>query len=278
MGSALARALLAAGCHVTAWNRTRARVEPLAEAGAVVADGLVEAIGASELTIMCVAHQAAVRELLGDDDVWRALEGRTLVQLTTGTADDGRRTAALAARHGIACLVGAILAYPRSMGTDAAVVFYGGDEGVFDASRPALEALGRASYVGTDAGGAAVIDAAMISFFYGTLAGLLHGGRLADAVGMTRERFAEIAQPFFSGFIVDAVAETLERILARRYDDAQSSMDTHLGGIDLLVVGVSRELGVDHAVMAAIRDWYARAVDAGRGAEDVACLIDVPSG
>jgi hypothetical protein len=31
-------------------------------------------------------------------------------------------------------------------------------------------------------------------------------------------------------------------------------------------------------VPAAIRDWYARAVEAGRGADDLAVLIDVPSG
>jgi 3-hydroxyisobutyrate dehydrogenase-like beta-hydroxyacid dehydrogenase len=278
MGSALARALLAGGVAVTVFNRTRARAEPLAAAGAVLADSLPEAIAGSHLTLMCVAHQAAARELLDDEEVWHALDGRTLVQLTTGTADDGRRTAEQAGAHDVACLVGAILAYPRSMGTEDAVVFYGGHEGVFDAHRQVLERLGQARYVGTDAGSAAVIDAAMISLFYGTIAGLLHGGRLAEAVGMTRERFAEIAQPFFSGFVSDAVAETLERIVARRYGEAQSSMDTHLGGIDFLVVGVSRELGVDHAVPAAIRDWYARAVEAGRGADDLAVLIDVPSG
>ncbi len=37
MGSALARAWLAAGHPLTVWNRTSARTEPLAAAGATVA-------------------------------------------------------------------------------------------------------------------------------------------------------------------------------------------------------------------------------------------------
>ena len=38
MGFDMARRLLAAGCNVTAWNRTRAKAEPLAALGARIAD------------------------------------------------------------------------------------------------------------------------------------------------------------------------------------------------------------------------------------------------
>jgi hypothetical protein len=57
--------------------------------------------------------------------------------------------------------------------------------------------------------------------------------------------------------------------------DAQSSMHTHLGGIDLLVVGSSREAGIDYAVMDAIKDFFRSAVDAGRGDDDIAVLLEV---
>ena len=42
MGSALVRRLLAAGCEVTVYNRTRAKAEPLAAAGAVIASSAAE--------------------------------------------------------------------------------------------------------------------------------------------------------------------------------------------------------------------------------------------
>ena len=38
MGSALVRRLLANGCDVAVYNRTRSKAEPLAESGATIAD------------------------------------------------------------------------------------------------------------------------------------------------------------------------------------------------------------------------------------------------
>jgi len=275
MGSALARALLAGGHEVTVWNRTAARAEPLREAGASVAAELVQGVRASAVTIMCVADQAAARELLADPQLLEALAERTLVQLTTGTASDGRSNAGAASGHGIPYLDGAIMAYPRTVGTDAAVFLYAGDRGTFTACEGLLRRLGTARYVGEDAGRPAVLDAALIAFFYGTLAGLLHGAILTDAEGIELEEFFELARPFFATFVTEAVLETGERILAADYSDAQSSMKTHLGGIDLLVVGSSREAGIDHGIMSAIRDSFVGAVDAGHGDDDIAVLLEV---
>jgi 3-hydroxyisobutyrate dehydrogenase-like beta-hydroxyacid dehydrogenase len=275
MGSALARALLQAGHAVTVWNRTAARAEPLAQAGATIAGSLPEAIAATDVTFMCVSNQAAADELMGDPEVLERLRGRTLVQMTTGTPEDGRRNAAFASEHGITYLDGAMMAYPRSIGTDDAVLLFSGPGAAFESLRGLLGALGRTEYVGEDAGQPAVIDAALIAFFYGTLSGFLHGAILSRAQGSDIERYLELARPFFAGFVTDAVNETGDRIAAGNYGDAQSSMDTHLGGIDLLVVGSSREAGIDYAVMDAIKDFFQSAVDAGRGDEDIAVLLDV---
>jgi 3-hydroxyisobutyrate dehydrogenase-like beta-hydroxyacid dehydrogenase len=277
MASALARALLAGGYATTVWNRTPERAEPLREAGAALAPSLLDAINASDVTIMCIANQAAVDELLGDAAVLDALRGKTLVQLTTGTASDGRRAQAFAREQGIDYIGGAIMAYPRTVGTPAAVLLYAGADEVYAAHARLLGALGTARHVGDDAGRPAVIDAALIGFFYGTLAGYLHGAVLARAEGIELSDYVDLAGPFFDTFVADAVKETGERILARNYADAQSSMDTHFGGIDLLVVGSSKEAGVDHEVMAAIRDSFARAIAAGHGDEDIAVLIELGS-
>ncbi len=275
MGSALVRALLAGGHRVTVWNRTVSRAEPLRDAGAKLADSLAAGILASGVTVMCVANQGAAIELIENLEVLEALRGQTLVQLTTGTPADGRAGAAFAEVHDITYIDGAIMAYPRTIGTDAAVILYSGAEAAFTAHKALLGDLGKAQYVGQDAGRPAVIDAALIAFFYGTLAGFLHGALLTRAEGMDIDQYLELARPFFAGFIADVVQETGERMVTRNYADAQSSMHTHLGGIDLLVIGSSREAGIDFATMAAIRDSFARAITAGRGDQDIACLIDV---
>ncbi|HXL19672.1 MAG TPA: hypothetical protein VN961_19320, partial [Streptosporangiaceae bacterium] len=138
-----------------------------------------------------------------------------------------------------------------------------------------LAALGRVHNLGEDAGRAAVVDAALIAFFYGTLAGFLHCATLASAEGMAITDLLELTGPFFSRFIANAVTETGERIANRDYSEPQSSMDTHLGGIDLLVLGSSREAGIDVGVVTAIRGTFVRAVSAGHGGHDIAVVAEL---
>ena len=274
MGSALARALAAAGHQVTAWNRTHSRARPLASAGVNVAESLPDAVGASDLVLMCVSNQAAAAELLSASELTGLLRGRTLIQMTTGTPADGRRNAAWAQPLGIGYVDAAILAYPREIGTSDAEIFYCGPAAADPRLEPALRALGRLHFLGEDAGRAAVVDAALIAFFYGTMAGFLQCVTLATAEGVPVGDLLELSGPFFQRFIANAVTETGERIAERRYGEPQSSLDTHLGGIDLLVLGSSREAGIDTGVVTAIRDSFARAVEAGHGADDIAILAD----
>lgn len=279
MGSALARALAGAGHQVTAWNRTPSRALPLASAGVTIADGLLEAVRGSDPVIMCVSNQAAAAELLADPALTDLLRGRTLIQMTTGTPADGRRNAAWAEPLGIGYVDAAILAYPREIGTPDAEIFYCGPAAAPEAAPelgPLLSALGTAHYLGEDAGRASVVDAALIAFFYGTMAGLVQCVNLATAEGVPIGDLLPISGPFFSRFIGNAVTETGERLTERRYGEPQSSLDTHLGGIDLLVLGASREAGIDTTVVTAIRDSFAQAVAAGHGAEDIAILADLP--
>jgi 3-hydroxyisobutyrate dehydrogenase-like beta-hydroxyacid dehydrogenase len=275
MGSALVRALLAGGHPVTAWNRTPARAAPLVSAGASIAEDPAAAVRASDLVLMCVSDQAAADALLSSGSLADLLRDRTLVQLTTGTAADGRRNASWASSRGIGYVDAAILAYPREIGTGGAEIFYCGPGATAAGLGSVLAALGRAHFVGEDAGRAAVVDAALITFFYGTLAGFLHCAALATAEGMAITDLLELTGPFFSRFIANAVTETGERIARRDYREPQSSMDTHLGGIDLLVLGSSRDARIDVGVVTAIRDTFVRAVSAGHGGDDIAVLAEL---
>src|SRR5438874_8549365 len=56
MGSALARTLLQADHHVTVWNRTAAKMDPLLALGAKGATDIVDAVATSPLILVCVAN------------------------------------------------------------------------------------------------------------------------------------------------------------------------------------------------------------------------------
>jgi 3-hydroxyisobutyrate dehydrogenase-like beta-hydroxyacid dehydrogenase len=107
--------------------------------GAKLADSAADAVAASPLVVFCVTDYRAARELL--EPLGATLEGRVLVNLTSGTSQDARQTAEWAARHGGVYLDGAIIAIPEAIGTPEAVVFYSGPRSEFDQHEPTLRAL-----------------------------------------------------------------------------------------------------------------------------------------
>jgi 3-hydroxyisobutyrate dehydrogenase len=77
MGSAMALRLIDSGQQVTVWNRERARLAPLADAGASVADDVTAAVAGASVVITMVTDGAAVRSFatqmlpaMAPDAVW----------------------------------------------------------------------------------------------------------------------------------------------------------------------------------------------------------------
>lgn len=129
MGSALIRTLRDAGNEVTIWNRTRKKAEALAGPRVRVADSVREALEASPTTLVSLTSYEASHSLL--DEAREALEGRTLVQLSSGLPDAARDLDRLVTGAGGAYVDGSILAYPAQVGTDSLVILYSGDADAF---------------------------------------------------------------------------------------------------------------------------------------------------
>ena len=75
MGAPMSRRLLAAGYPLTVWNRTRAKAEALAEAGATVADTPAAAVAQADLVITMLEHGGVVNEVLFSPDLPGAAQG-----------------------------------------------------------------------------------------------------------------------------------------------------------------------------------------------------------
>ncbi|WP_029089192.1 NAD(P)-dependent oxidoreductase [Brevibacterium album] len=83
MGAAIARNLLGAGHRVAVWNRDRASLAPLADAGAVALEHVREAFS-SPVVLSVLADDAAVREVFLDSGVLQAApQGAVHVNLAT---------------------------------------------------------------------------------------------------------------------------------------------------------------------------------------------------
>jgi 3-hydroxyisobutyrate dehydrogenase len=98
MGAPIARNLAKAGFTVSAWNRTRAKAEPLASEGIRIADTPAEAVRDADLVITMLTDAAAVSAAI--EAAAPALRPGTIwVQMSTVGASAGSALAMLAAKY-----------------------------------------------------------------------------------------------------------------------------------------------------------------------------------
>ncbi len=112
MGSVLARLLLENGKTVTVWNRSEEKTLPLRAIGAAYTPNIREAIASNDIILICLQDYPATEQVLQGIP----LEGKTIVQLTTGTPHDARVMAASFGDRGAYYLDGAILGYTFANG------------------------------------------------------------------------------------------------------------------------------------------------------------------
>ncbi|NPC78868.1 NAD(P)-dependent oxidoreductase, partial [Pyxidicoccus fallax] len=188
MGSALVSAFLGQGHGVDIWNRTRAKCEPLAAKGARIAETVRDAAAAADIVVVNVNDYAASDALLRKEEVTRALSGKLLVQLTSGSPSQAREQATWARRNDIAYLDGAIMGTPDFIGTPGCTILYAGPSELFERHKPVFLALGgNPQYVGSDVGHASALDSALLVYMWGALFGALQGAAICEAEGVSLE-------------------------------------------------------------------------------------------
>ncbi|MGD8923502.1 MAG: NAD(P)-dependent oxidoreductase [Syntrophobacterales bacterium] len=83
MGRPMAERLLAAGYQVSAFNRTRAKAEPLRASGAEIAGSAEEAVSSADCVILMLTDAAAIRDVLLQKRSLASLKGCTVIQMGT---------------------------------------------------------------------------------------------------------------------------------------------------------------------------------------------------
>jgi 3-hydroxyisobutyrate dehydrogenase-like beta-hydroxyacid dehydrogenase len=273
MGSTLARVLSSAGHDVTAWTRSPERREAYAATGGTTAETPAAACRAGELVVACVSDYDATRAVLTEAGA-DALEGRTLVQLASGGPADARSLAVWLEGYGVDYIDGAILTFPARIGDEPTMIAYSGSRAGFDRHRDTLLALGRRSaFVADDVGGAAAVDLAWLSFYYGASMGLLQGVAFCEAEGVDPGKAFDAVPSLLVE--IAAEAEYYRGLIARRdYRGDQAAIDTHLAAIHH-IVDAAETSGVNAAFPRLVRDVYEKAVAGGHGGEEAAATIEV---
>lgn len=274
MGLVLARTLLDGGRSVTVWNRTSGRADALVEAGAKRAASVAKAIESSPIAIICVSDYGASRQLLEAEEAARAVEGKVLVQLTTGTPQDAREGEAWARERGAEYLDGAIMAAPSQVGRPDTSILVSGSPQAFERAEEVLQVLGGSvRFVGEAPGAAAAWDLAILSHLFGGLLGFYHGARIMESEGIGVDALGEAAQAL-APVIGEMVRGDAEAIHAGDFALPEASLEVCWKGMDL-VLKQAREASLNLDFPAFATSLYGKGMDAGLGGEKSAALIKV---
>ena len=154
MGYDMARRLAEGGCDVTAWNRTRAKAEPLAEHGAKIADTLADLAGHDIVFVMVSTWDDVKEVIFGPQGLLSKSQGkgdapRILVECSPLSLDASMELRRKLEAYGTQLLSAPSSGNARTIGAGKLAFVVSGPEQAYDATAPYLAMIGQlASYAG----------------------------------------------------------------------------------------------------------------------------------
>jgi 3-hydroxyisobutyrate dehydrogenase len=150
MGISLARRLLAAGCDVTVYNRTKAKAEPLSAAGAKVVDAAADLASVDILFVTVGSSQDLIDALTGPAGVASGgAAPSVVVDCSTVSAEASEQVRKDLAAQGCALLAAPVMGNPKVAAVGRLTFAVSGSRAAFEVVSPYLDILGAgATYVG----------------------------------------------------------------------------------------------------------------------------------
>jgi 3-hydroxyisobutyrate dehydrogenase len=150
MGYAMAERLAKAGCDIAVWNRTKAKAEPLAKAGAKVVDRLTDLAGCDIVFTMVSTGKDVKEVLFGANGVTsKGKAPKIVVDSTSISLEESAEIREKLGKLGVKFLASPVSGNAKVIKAGKLTVVASGPKDAFDAVSPYLEAIGRGvSYVG----------------------------------------------------------------------------------------------------------------------------------
>ena len=267
MGSRIARRLAGAGHDLVVWNRDRAKAEPLAIAGAFVAESPADVARRVEAVITMVADPQALTDVTeGPNGVAAGVgEGTTVIQMSTVGPESTARLASLLADD--ALLDSPVLGSISEVESGTLNVFVGGQPELVERWRPLLSTLGTVLRVGQVGAGTAAKLVANTTLV-GVIDVLGEAIAVGDALGLSRTTTFAVLEK-------TPLAEQAERRRpAIESGNYPSRYALYLARKDAaLIVEAAAKAGIKLRMTEAARQWLAEAEDAGLGGEDYSAVL-----
>ncbi|MGM9383644.1 NAD(P)-dependent oxidoreductase [Streptomyces antibioticus] len=269
MGAAMARNLARAGHTVRAWNRTRAKAEPLAADGVAVVATPADAVRDADVVLTMLYDGPAALEVMRE--AAPALRrGAVWVQSTTAGVEAIGDLADFAAEHGLVFFDAPVLGTRQPAEDGLLTVLAAGPPAHRDAVAPVFDAVGaRTVWTGEDGseGSATRLKLVANSWVLAATAAAGEVLALSQALGVDPEAFFGLIAggPLDMGYLRAKTGLVLdERLLPAQFAVTTAAKDARL------IVEAGRDHGVRLDVASATADRLERAAAQGHGDEDMA--------
>jgi 3-hydroxyisobutyrate dehydrogenase len=268
MGAAMARNLAGAGHDVRVWNRTRSKAEPLAAAGAYVADTPAEAVEGADVILTILYDGSAVLDAMRQA-VPGLRPGTVWAQSTTVGVGALADLAGFAREHKLAFVDAPVLGTKQPAENGQLVVLAAGPEEIRDTVAPVFEAIGsRTLWTGDDGaeGSATRLKLVVNSWVLVVTHGAAEALALAKGLGVDPQDFLDAIEggPLDLGYLRVKAAAILSGDLEPNFAVTTAEKDARL------IVEAGERAGVRLDVAAAGAERFRRAAAQGHGDEDMA--------
>lgn len=194
MGNPMSQQLLKAGYPLNVYNRNKDKEAALKEQGAGTASTPKELLQQTEVVIIMVTDDKAIRDIIEGEDGLLAAGGddKIIINMSTVSPAISKEMAQLCKENGLNYLDAPVSGSVKQAETAQLVIMAGGDAKVFEKVKPVLDIMGKLSLnVGdTGAGNAAKLAINTLLSFY--TQGLAEAAILAKNNGIKPEVLLEL--------------------------------------------------------------------------------------
>lgn len=266
MGAPMARNLTAAGHDVRVWNRSREKAEPLADAGATVADTPAEAVRGAEVVITMLSEGPVVADViraaahgLEPDVVW--------LQMSTVGAAWADDLAALADELRVRYVDAPVLGTRAPAESGTLTVLASGDDDLRPRADAVFDVVGSKTVWLGEAGRASRLKLVANAWVTALTAAVAESIALAEHLGIDPQDFLDAID---GGAVGAPYAQIKGPMMIAR--DYPTSFPAHLARKDVQLILEAADDDLHMRLARAVFDHFDATVDAGHGDDDMAAV------
>ena len=264
MGDPIARRLHQAGHQVHAWNRTRAKAEPLAALGIAVHTTAAEAVQGADRVVSLLENGTVVEQVLFERGAAQAMRpGALLIDMASIQPREARDHAARLDEMGLSHVDAPVSGGTVGAENGTLAIMAGGRPEDFARAQPVFAALGRATHVGPHGSGqlAKLANQMIVGITIGAVAEAL----LFAAKGGAD--MAKVREAIQGGFADSRILQLHGQRMVERDFAPKGRMAVQLKDMRN-ALATAQEIGFDAPVTALFEALYADGVEHGLGELD----------